>query len=451
MTVQHIAQRKEDNMRIEQQDLEKALKKTAKAASEAAIHFKPDEIASFKNKIRGLVEAEKKDPKTTPLFQGRSVERIKQAVSDLVYDKVYGDFKVQTDRMKNRVDIQKQLTIAGDYAFALLQNELDGREIPKDIFKTFSNDLVNIAVQMINLKKDKMPPSQAYYREQRRRNANELQPKLDGMMEELKKDPFSPETLANLFGEYKALQQRQADHGGIWRLFHGKENKERTALMNAMREALLARIPEQTLDGETTTPSEIAKFGEKLNITKAMDDRINAIEANPAEIMEYKNYVDVPEEEKVKEEVKEQAKYTLKDCKKLLEVKYRPDMNNLEREKALATLLREAVTKNQIFAGDKTIRKLVTRNFIRANSAEDMVDRPDEWEKYCAYQDEEFEADHPKYEAPKEIPEIAENDNAREPLDGEKIKEDMGEKNVGIEDKRPEEPTVSAPNKSIGS
>ena len=448
--MQSIAQRKEDNMRIEQQDLEKALKKTAKTAAEAAIYFKPEEIASFKRKISGLVEAEKEDPQKTPLFRGRSLERIGQAVFDLVYNTVYSEFKTQTDRIKNRVDIQKQLTIAGDYAFALLQNELGGREIPKDIFKTFSKHLVNIAVQMINLKKDKMPPSQAYYREQRRRNANELQPKLDGMMEELKKYPISPETLANLFGEYKALQQRQADHGRVWRFFHGKENERRTALMNAMREALIAHIPEPTLDEETTTPSEIAKLGEKLNITKAMDNHINAIEANPAEIMGYENYVDVPEEEKVKEEVKEQGKYTLKDCRKLLEVKYRPDMNNLEREKALATLLREAVTKNQIFAGDKTIRQLVTRNYIRANSAEDMVDRPDEWEKYCAYQDEEFDAEHPKYEAPKEIPEISKNDDVKEPLDGDKIKEDMGEKNVAIEDKRPEEPTVSSPNKSIG-
>ena len=432
-------------MRIEQQDLAKALQKTAKAAEQAKISFEPAKVEQFKKRVQALLEMEQKNPSTSPLFEGRSFDRLKTTVKDMLTE-VYNDFNEQTDRAKNRVDIQKNITIAGDYVLALLQNELGGREIPKDKFKTFSNEFLLVAEQMINAKKDKLSPSQVYYREQRRQNANKLQPKINGLMEKIKQEPISPEALGNLFGEYKALQQRQADHGRVWRFFHGKENEERTALMNAMREALLAHIPEKTLDSEKTTPSTIAKFGEKLNMTKPLNDYIEGIEANPAEKMGYENYEIVPEDVKVQE----QEKYTLKDCQKLLEVNYRPDMNNLEREKALAALLREAVTKNQIFAGDKTIRKLVTRNYIRANSAEDMVDRPGEWEKYCAYQDEEFEAEHPKYEAPKEIPEIAENDNVREPLDGDKVKEDMGEKNVAIEDKRPEEPTVSAPNKSIG-
>ena len=63
-----------------------------------------------------------------------------------------------------------------------------------------------------------------------------------------------------------------------------------------------------------------------------------------------------------------------------------------------------------------------------------------EWEKYCAAQDEDFKMEHPNYEAPEEIPEVSKNDDVREPLDGDKVKGDMGEKNVAIEDKRPEEP-----------
>ena len=76
-----------------------------------------------------------------------------------------------------------------------------------------------------------------------------------------------------------------------------------------------------------------------------------------------------------------------------------------------------------------------------------------EWEKYCAAQDEEFKQEHPNYKAPKEIPGFSEEkkeNEGREPLDGNKVKDDMGEKNVEIEEKRPEEPTVSSPNKSIG-
>ena len=92
----------------------KSFKENSENCSRSSYLFQAGGDRFIKRKISGLVGAEKEDPQKTPLFRGRSVERIGQAIFDLVYEAVYSDFKTQTDRNKNRVDIQKQLTIAGD-------------------------------------------------------------------------------------------------------------------------------------------------------------------------------------------------------------------------------------------------------------------------------------------------------------------------------------------------
>jgi hypothetical protein len=140
---------------------------------------------------------------------------------------------------------------------------------------------------------------------------------------------------------------------------------------------------------------------------------------------------------------------------KFFKVNYRPDLNDLEKDKAALEQLRDAVAKKEIFAEDtpnnRAIRELIYRNRMRANTAEKMADRKDEWEKYCASQDEEFKMDHPDYERPEAIPEIpASREETKEISLSEQLKQDTSmEKSAEKTDKIHEAPTVSSPNKSL--
>jgi hypothetical protein len=140
---------------------------------------------------------------------------------------------------------------------------------------------------------------------------------------------------------------------------------------------------------------------------------------------------------------------------KFFKVNYRPDLNDLEKDKAALEQLREAIAKREIFPENtkynSAIRELIYRNPIRANTAEKMADRKDEWEKYCASQDEEFKMDHPDYERPEEIPEIpASREETNEISLSEQLKQDTSmEMSAEKTDKIHEAPTVPSPNKSL--
>jgi hypothetical protein len=163
--------------------------------------------------------------------------------------------------------------------------------------------------------------------------------------------------------------------------------------------------------------------------------------------MGYEQYIKNPEALNVKKNV------SIKD---LVKVDYRPDIDNLEEEMKVMQELRSAVVKGLLFKDNPALKRLVYRNHMRLGTAEQMAKTPS-WEKYCAGEDANFLAENPGFEVPEDLPdeipglsEEKKENEGREPLDGDKLKEDIGEKNVGVEDKRPEELTVSAPNKSIG-
>jgi hypothetical protein len=140
---------------------------------------------------------------------------------------------------------------------------------------------------------------------------------------------------------------------------------------------------------------------------------------------------------------------------KFFKVNYRPDLNDLEKDKAALEQLRDAVANREIFADDTpnniVIRSLIYRNHRRANAVGIMGGRMEAWEKLCAEEDETFLAQNPDYKRPEEIPEIPVSPEETNEISlSEQLKQDTSmEMSVEKTDKIHEAPTVPSPNKSL--
>ena len=138
------------------------------------------------------------------------------------------------------------------------------------------------------------------------------------------------------------------------------------------------------------------------------------------------------------------------------QVDYRPDINQLPKEKAMAEKLINAINKKQIFVENtkenSTIKQLIYRNQLRLlMTTEERVNNP-EWEKYCNLEDKNFKNDHPDYKVPDEIPVIPEGSviENNDQIDlNNRLNNEFSEKPQIIEEKHIEEPVKSNVDKSL--
>ena len=76
--------------------------------------------------------------------------------------------------------------------------------------------------------------------------------------------------MAELFADYKALKDRQNNHGAIWRFFHSKENQERNNLLKQMEDVMKKKLPDNVFE-KIETPLDIIKYQKWGDITKGID------------------------------------------------------------------------------------------------------------------------------------------------------------------------------------
>ena len=430
-------------MRIEAEHFDIAVRAAYKKKNDAGILFDTGAMAEFRIALDEL--ARNRKPTDAPVVTDEEFKAIKPVFKKLLTSAVK-NFATQSNEFKDSTNIRDYALVAHDYVVALMLDTLKCNEIPKKNYLTFGNDVSNLARDLIKAKSDKMNTSEKFFKDQRRINADDLEYDLFNLMSRvggITSYP-EPEDVGKLYGEYQALMQRQKKHGRIWRRFHKKENTKRTELLAKMKTILDKRLPSAVMNAAAQSPSFVQKYIEHKNMENFIHQYVNVRDLSPASHMGYDEYINNPEA------LNDKQKVTIKD---LVKVDYRPNIDNLEEEMKVMQDLRNAVVKGLLFKDNPALKQLVYRNHVRLGMAENMAKSPN-WEKYCAGEDENFLAENPGFEVPKdlpdEIPEVSKNNDVREPLDGDKVKEDMGEKNVAIEDKRPEEPTVSSPNKSIG-
>ena len=427
-------------MRIEKADLETAKHVIDKSRRDKAIVF---HTSHFRDFVSHLETRRNENYQTEGLtVTGADIRFLKMRLGEL-YNDLAERFATQSDEVKRNTNVTDYMFTAHDYMMTVITEGLNYAEIKREDFMSFKDEIEAAATKMIDAKPDTLKSPKEFFNAQRRKDASELRGNLTELMESANKMSASPESVGQLYAEYQALVQRQKNHGRIWRRFHKDENKARTQLLQDMKKILARHLPDETLGDLSATPSDIVRTGEKENKEAHIYNGMSFRESNPAEAMGYAQYRDNPEAMN--------AKFT-GSMTDFLKVNYRPNFNCIEDEMKQMQSLRDAITKGEVFKNNSVIKQLVTRNFMRLRTASIMGNTA-EWEKYCAAQDEDFKLEHPNYEAPDKIPGLSEEkkeNDSREPLDGDKLKEDIGEKNVGVEDKRPEEPTVSSPNKRIG-
>ena len=427
-------------MRIEKADFETAKHVIDKSRRDKAIVF---HTSHFRDFVSHLETRRNESYQTEGLtVTGADIRFLKKRLGEL-YNNLAERFATQSDEVKRNTNVTDYMLTAHDYMMTVITEGLNYAEIKREDFMSFKDEIEAAATKMIDAKPDVLKSPKEFFNAQRRKDASELRGNLTELMESANKMPASPESVGQLYAEYQALVKRQENHGRIWRRFHKDENKARTQLLQDMKKILARHLPDETLRDLSATPSDIVRTGEKENKEAHIYNGMSIRESNPAEAMGYAQYRDNPEAMN--------AKFT-GSMTDFLKVNYRPNFNCIEDEMMQMQSLRDAITKGEVFKNNSVIKQLVTRNFMRLKTASIMGNTA-EWEKYCAAQDEDFKLEHPNYEAPDKIPGFSEEkkeNDSREPLDGDKLKEDIGEKNVGVEDKRPEEPTVSSPNKSIG-
>lgn len=465
-------------MRIDKKDIDVALIKTGETAARMDISFDQKNIDDFRRKINFLKD--KGD-----IFSDINFIKLQSAFRNATNDAVKS-FLDLTNMSRKITNIERYVAATADHLFAHMMKALDCIEIPKDKFMLFQNDLSYLAEQLFKARPDTLESTKEFFDAQRGKNASVLSTEISDMMDNLRNSvPISTEALGKVYGEYQALYMRQLNHGSVWRFFHSSENQKRLDLLQNMKETLEKHIPEEMLVPTERTPSEIAKYGEKLNIQQGLKRYLTTRESDPAKYMGYNNYKIDKDEKNAKTEkiekiepkkeiasVSIKSNQSIKDCIKFLKVTYRPNMQDLEGEQELMQQLLNAINRKQIFAEDtkrnKIIKELVYRNYLRLGTAEHMDTNPKERLKYYAMQDSDFMNEHLDYTPPSKMPELTESkpvinekklevseeikanseeEDERDFMD--KLKQDTSESNVAKEENLHDAPVISTSVKSL--
>ena len=449
-------------MRIEAEHLDIAVRAAYQKKKDAGIVFDTAAMATFRIALNEL--ARKRKPTDAPVMTEEEIKAIKPSFISLISGAT-AKFISQSDEAKESANIQDYVFVAHDYAVAVMLDVLKCNEISSKDYLGLDGGAIGLARNLINAKSDKMKDTKTFFNEQRRIDADVLENKLSDLMQKVsdKESRPSPEDVAQLYGEYQALVQRQKNHNGFWRFFHKEENINRTELLAKMKQTLDMHLPKVVMDSAAHTPmashspSKIQKFIEHKYLSEPLRQHIGAQDSDPAQHMGYEQYINNPEA------LNEKQKVTIKD---LIKVDYRPNLDNLEEETKVMQQLRSALSRGLLFKNNPIIRQLIHRNYMRLGTAEKMATSPD-WEKYCAGEDENFLSENPGFEIPEDIPdeipsaseepkvneepkvdEENKENGQREPIDGNQIKADMGEQPMPIQEQLNDAQVISAPDKS---
>lgn len=143
------------------------------------------------------------------------------------------------DQLKSYEPMDSLMTVT-DYLYAMTMQALGCPSIPASFGSTIQKNVGDLSTAInCNLKLD-VGETYAYrvYDHQRGKDAEEIWGTVFDLASNANQNIASPREIETLAAEYQALQQRQNDHGFVWRLFHPWENAERTHLLGEMESAL---------------------------------------------------------------------------------------------------------------------------------------------------------------------------------------------------------------------
>lgn len=147
--------------------------------------------------------------------------------------------RLSSDQLKSYEPMDSLMTVT-DYLYAMTMQALGCPSIPASFGSTIQKNVGDLSTAInCNLKLN-MSDSYTYqvYDHQRGKDTEEIRETVFELASNANQNIASPREIETLAAEYRALQRRQNDHGFVWRLFHPRENAERTHLLGEMESAL---------------------------------------------------------------------------------------------------------------------------------------------------------------------------------------------------------------------
>ena len=271
-------------MKIEKKYSQIAVKYTYDEMIAAGVELDAAMLESFKSGLRGMAatrnyeEGQQLAPEDVNLIKGNIRVLINGAINN---------HDASLDFVKEDTSPHRFIFGAYCYLTALAMDTLNCPELPKDMGK----DLLATATRRLI---DTKPPRQSaeeYFNKQRRKDFVDISGGIMKLIDTVGKNAKDHKSLAELYGQYRALAQRQANHNGIWRFFHREENKNRNDLLKAMEFSLKQR----GVVDLTKEPTDIYRDSMYSDYMKRIDTLCEITEEEPENAYGYYEYKNNPE------------------------------------------------------------------------------------------------------------------------------------------------------------
>lgn len=286
-------------MKIEKKYSKFAVADTYDRMINAGVVLDANMLENFKS-VLAIKAATKKYAEGQPLDR-EDVEFLKSNIRVMIYDAIKRHGNDCLDYVKEDTSPHQYIMGAYYYLTALAMDELNCPELPKEMGK----DLFPQATRRLIETKPPRQSAQEYFNKQRRKDFVDISGGIINLIEKIdenkKKNKIDHKSIAELYGQYRALSERQANHTGIWRFFHGKENQYRNDLLELMAKSLKGYLPDGKID-LTKEPTEVYQDSLYSDYMKRINTLSKLAELKPEDAYgygEYKhNYKPFPEDKK---------------------------------------------------------------------------------------------------------------------------------------------------------
>lgn len=274
-------------MKIEKKYSKFAVTYTYDRMISAGVALDANMLENFKS-VLGIKAATKKYAEGKPL-DSEDVEFLKSNIRVMIYDAIKRHDDDCLDYVKEDTSPHQYIMGAYYYLTALAMDALNCPELPKEMGK----DLFPQATRRLIETKPPRQSAEQYFNKQRRKDFVDISGGIINLIEKIdenkKKNKIDHKSIAELYGQYRALSERQANHTGIWRFFHGKENQNRNELLELMANSLKGYLPDGKID-LTKEPTEVYQDSLYSDYMKRINTLSKLTELNPEDAYGYGEY-----------------------------------------------------------------------------------------------------------------------------------------------------------------
>ena len=291
-------------MKIEKKYSKIAVGYTYGKMLEAGVKLDPTILDSYKSVLK-VMAANKKYAEGQQL-DNEDVERIKSNIGVLINDAIKKHDADSLDFVKEHTSPHQYIIGAYLYLTALAMDELNCPELPKNMGK----DMFEKATRRLIETRPPMQSAEEYFNKQRRKDFLDISDGIFDLINKVNENKKDHKSLAELYGQYRALSERQANHTGIWRFFHREENENRNELLKLMENTLKQRLPGGTIDlsKEPNTIYQDSLYNDYIKRINTLSDLLE-IRAESEQAYGYQEYKQNPklfEEYQKRESIQEQ-------------------------------------------------------------------------------------------------------------------------------------------------